>query len=141
DRHHDLLRQPPAELFGDLVADGLGTLGVVGTHVDVDERPVLAVVGELGREPVHVVVGAFDGHHGAAVDGGGGDLLRLKVGGDPHHRTDAGPGRGGGHRVGQVAGGRAGQHLVAHLDGGGQGDGDDPVLERVGGVATLVLQP
>ena len=45
-RDHDLPGQPPAELLGDLVAQGLGALGVVGPDVDVDERPVLV----LGRQ-------------------------------------------------------------------------------------------
>ena len=56
-------------------------------------------------------------------------------------RLDAGPGGRGGDGVGQVAGGRAGQHLQTELAGGGQRDGDDPVLERVGGVAGVVLHP
>src|SRR5208282_3670136 len=50
--------QPPAELLGDLEAEGLGAFGVVGPDVHVDERPVLVLAGKFGREPVHVVVGA-----------------------------------------------------------------------------------
>ena len=137
----DLGRQPPAQLLGDLVADGLGALGVVGPHVDVDEGPVLALVGQFGREPVHVVVAAIDGDQRAAVHGRGDDLLRLQVGRDQHHGADARAGRRRGHRVRQVAGGRAGQHLVAHLDRGREGDGDDAVLERVSRVAALILDP
>ena len=134
-------RQPPAELLGDLEADGLGALRVVGPDVDVDEGPVLAVVGQLGGQPVHVVVAALHRDHGAAVDAGGDDLLRLQVGRDEHHRPDARPGRGGRDRVREVARGRAGEHLEAQLDRGRERDGHHPVLEGVGGVGPLVLDP
>ena len=42
----DVVGQAPAELLGDLVADGLGAFGVVGAEVDVDEAPVV-LVGDL----------------------------------------------------------------------------------------------
>ncbi len=140
-RHDDLLGQPPAQLLGDLEADRLGALGVVRADVHVHERPVLALVGQLGGQLVDVVVAALDGDQGAAVDRRAEDLLRLQVGRDQDHRADPGPGRGRGHRVGQVAGRGAGQDLEAELQGGGQRDGHDPVLERVGRVGPLVLDP
>ena len=39
DRRDDVLREPPAELLGDLEAVRLGALGVVGAQVDVGEPP------------------------------------------------------------------------------------------------------
>ena len=97
-------RQPPAELLGDLVAQRLGALGVVGPDVDVDERPALLLAGDLRREPVDVVVVALHGHQRAAVHRGGDDLGALEVLGDEDHGLHAGAGAGRGDRVGEVAG-------------------------------------
>ena len=44
--HDDVVGQAPAELLGDLVADGLRAFRVVGAQVDVDEAPVV-LVGDL----------------------------------------------------------------------------------------------
>ena len=60
----DVIGQAPAELFGDLVALGLRALCVVGTQVDVDEAPAV-LIGDLGAEPVDVVVVAVDRGPGA----------------------------------------------------------------------------
>ena len=107
DRRHDAVGQLEAELLGDLEGERLRALGVVGPHVHVDERPV-ALAGELGAEPVHVVVVAAHGHEVRAVDARGEDLLLLEVGRDEHVRLEPG-GRGvRGHGVRQVAGRRAG---------------------------------
>lgn len=141
DRDDHLLREPPAELLGDLVAQGLRALGIVRADVDVHERPVLVLGGQLGGEPVDVVVVAVDGEQGAAVDGGGDDLRLLQRGRDQHDRVPAGAGGRGGHGVGQVARGGAAQHREAELTGGGERDGDDAVLERVRRVARVVLDP
>ena len=99
------------------------------------------LAGELGGEPVDVVVVALDRDQRAAVDRGGDDLLLLEVGGHQHDRADAGPRSRGGDGVGEVAGGGAGQHGEAELAGRGQRHGDDAVLERVGRVAAVVLDP
>ena len=131
----------PPELLGRLEGEGLGALGVVGAQVDVDERPRRLLGGQLGAQPVDVVVAALDRDQVGAVDGGGDDLALLQVGGDEHHVAHAGPGRVGRHRVGQVAGGRAGRHLEAHGPGPGQGHRHHPVLERAGGVEGVVLEP
>ncbi len=141
DRDHDLLRQPPAELLGDLVAERLGALGVVGPDVDVHERPAVLLAGDLRGEPVHVVVVAVHGDQRAAVHRGGDDLGPLEVGGDEDDRLHAGAGPGGGHRVGEVAGRGTGEDLAAELAGGRQRDRDDPVLEGVRRVAGVVLDP
>ena len=61
DRHDDVVRESPAELLGHLEGERLGALGVVGAEVDVDERPFLVFVDDLGAEAVDLVVGAVDG--------------------------------------------------------------------------------
>ena len=63
-RDDRVLRQPPAELLGDLEAVGLGAFGVVRPQVHVDDRPAV-LVGDLGAEAVDVVVVAADADHGA----------------------------------------------------------------------------
>ena len=47
----------------------------------------------------------------------------------------------GGDRVGEVAGRGAGDHLEPELAGPGDGDRDDAVLEGVGRVGGVVLDP
>ena len=141
DRHHDLLGQAPAQLLGHLVAQRLRALGVVGAHVDVDERPLLVLGCQLRGQPVDVVVGAVHGEQRAAVDGGGEHLGLLEGLRHEHHGVPAGARGGGGHGVGEVAGGRAAQHREAQLAGRGQGHGHDAVLERVRRVARVVLDP
>src|ERR1700759_3701949 len=49
----DAVGEPEAELLGGLERQRLGALGVVGAHVDVDERP-LVLAGELGAQAVDV---------------------------------------------------------------------------------------
>ena len=83
--------QPPAELLGHLVAERLRSLGVVRPDVDVDEAGLLELVGlgQLGAQPVDVVVGALDADERAAVDRGLHDLRRLEVGRHEHDRRHA----------------------------------------------------
>jgi hypothetical protein len=130
----------PTELLGDLVAERLRALGVVGPHVHVHERP-LALGGELGAEPVDVVVGAAHGHEVGPVDPGGQDLLLLEVGGDEDVRLEPGRRGVGGDRVGQVPRGGAGHDFVAELAGLRHGHRDHAVLERVRRVGRVVLDP
>ncbi|OLL73183.1 ComEC/Rec2-related protein [Pseudonocardia sp. Ae168_Ps1] len=141
DRDDDLLRQPPAELLGDLEAQGLGALGVVGADVDVHERPVLVLGGQLGGEPVDVVVVAVDREQGAPVHRGRDDLRLLQRGGDEYDRVPAGARGGGRDGVGQVAGRGAAEHREAELAGGGERHRDHAVLEGVRGVPGVVLHP
>ena len=131
----------PTEGLGHLEGQRLRALGVVGPHVDVHERPGRVLRRQLRAQPVHVVVVALDRDEVAAVHRGGGDLHLLEVVGDEHVALHPGPGRVGGHRVGQVAGGRAGRDLEPELPGLRQGDGHDPVLERPRGVEGVVLHP
>jgi hypothetical protein len=96
---------------------------------------------QLGGQPVHVVVVPVDRNERPAVHGGGHDLLLLEVRRDQDHGADACPGRRRGDRVSQVARRRAGENLEAHLGRGRERHGDDAVLERVGRVAAVVLDP
>ena len=96
---------------------------------------------ELGAEPVDVVVAAAHADQLRAVDAGREQLLLLEVGGDEDVRLEP-SGRGMRRdRVGQVAGRGAGDRLEAELARLGQRDGDHPVLERVGRVRGVVLDP
>ena len=141
DRDDDLVGQAPAQLLGDLVAQRLGALGVERADVDVDERPALLLAGDLRGEPVDVVVGAVHGDEVLGVDGAVDLLGALEVGGDEDDGLDAGPRAGRGHGVGEVAGAGTREHLGAELAGRAQGAGDDAVLEGVGGVGRVVLDP
>jgi hypothetical protein len=129
-RQHDLLRQPPAELLGHLVAERLAALGVERADVDVDERPVL-VLGDLAAQPVDVVVAALDGDQRLAVDGGLHDLALLEVVRDEHHRAQPAAVAWAGDGVGEVAGRGAGHGRVAERAGGRQRHRHDAVLEGV----------
>ena len=102
DRADDPVGQLEAELLGDLERERLGALGVVGPHVDVHERPVV-LAGDLGAQPVDVVVVAAHSDEVGAVDAGREHLLLLEVGRDEHVGLEAGRGRVRGDRVGEVA--------------------------------------
>ena len=142
-RHRDdhLVGQPPAELLGDLVAQGLGALGVERPHVDVDERPALLLAGDLRGEAVDVVVGAVHRDELLGVDGRVDLLGPLEVARDEHDRADAGASTRRGDGVGEVARRGAGERRGAQLAGGAQRAGHHPVLEGVGRVGGVVLDP
>ena len=129
DRRDDAIGQLPAELLDRLVGERLGALGVVGAQVDVHERPLVG--GELGAQPVDIVVVSLDRHELRAVDARGQHLGLLEVGGNEDVGVHPVGGRRGGDRVGQVAGRGAGQRLELQLSRAGRGHGDHAVLERV----------
>jgi hypothetical protein len=72
-------------LLGDLKAEGLGTLCVVRTDVDVDERPVLVLGGQFGGQPVHIVIVTVNGDQRAVVHGRREYLCPLQRGRDQDH--------------------------------------------------------
>ena len=102
----DVVGQTPAELLGDLVADGLRAFGVVGAQVHVDEAPVV-LVGDQRAEAVDVVVVAVDADQARAVDLGVEDLGGLEVGGDEDAGLEAEARGLRGDGVGEIAGGGA----------------------------------
>src|SRR5680860_1177977 len=118
----DVVGQRPSELLGDLEAQRLGALGVVGAHVDVD-------VVALDRDEV------------GRIDRGGKHLGLLQVGGDEHVGGHAGVRRMGGHGLGEVARRCARRRVEAQLTRGRQRHRHHPVLEGVGGVDRVVLDP
>ena len=140
DRHHDVVGHAPAELLGGLERERLRTLGVVRPHVDVHERP-LVDAGELGAEPVDVVVVAVDRDEVAAVDRGRDDLALLEIGGDEDVAAQPRVRGVRGDRVGEVAGRGARGDLEPELERLAQRDRDDAVLERVGRVARCRSSP
>ena len=68
-------------------------------------------------------------------------FCRSKILRHEDDRLDASAGSGRGDSIGEVAGGGAGEHLQPQLAGGGEGDCDDPVLEGMGRVPGVVLDP
>ncbi len=138
-RHDAVVGGAPAQLLGDFIAQGLGALGVVGAHVDVDEGPGV-LVADLGAEAVDVVVGALDSHQVGAVNLRAQQLAFFQVRGHEDEGLHARPRGVGADRVGQVAGGGAGQGVVAELPRLGGGHGHDAVLERPCGVGAVVLK-
>ena len=110
----DVVGETPAELLGDLVADGLRAFGVVGAEVDVDEAPGV-LVGDLGAEAVDVVVVAVDADEARAVDLGVEDLGGLEIGGDEDGGLEAEADGLRGYRVREVAGGRTADGVEAEL--------------------------
>ena len=134
----DVVGEAPAELLGDLVADGLGAFGVVGPEVDVDEAP-LVLVGDEGAEAVDVVVVTVDADQAGAVDESVEDLGGLEVGGDEDAGLEAEPGSLGGYGVGEIAGGGAADRGEAEGLGIGESDGNDAVFEAECGEADGVV--
>ena len=135
-----MIGRAPAELLGDLEAEGARALGVVGPHVDVDEGPRLGLR-HLRAEPVHVVVGALDHHERRVVDAAADDLALLEVVRDEDDRLHPGAGAVRGDGVREVAGAGAGDAGVAELARLRDRDGDDAVLERPRRVDGVVLDP
>ncbi len=88
-RGDDMVGHPPAQVLGDLEADGLGALGVERPEVDVDESPAEAE-GDLRAEAVDLVVVALDGDDLGAVDGRAQDLALLEIVGDEDVSLEAG---------------------------------------------------
>ena len=134
----DVVRQAPAELLGDLVADGLRAFRVVGAQVDVDEAPVVLVRDQRG-EAVDVVVVAVDADEARAIDERVENLRGLEIGGhqDAGLQSEARGLRGDGVR--EVAGGGAADRVEAELARVGQRNGDDAILEAERGKADGVV--
>ena len=135
-----MIRGLPSELLGGLVRERLRTLGVEGTEVHVDERPGIGPR-QLGTESVDVVVIPVDGNDVAAVYRRRDDLALLEIGRNEHEGAQTGVGSVRGDSVREVAGGCARGDLEPELECLAQRDRSDPVLERVGGVGGVVLDP
>ncbi len=77
-RDDDVIRQPPAQLLGDLEAHSLRAFRVVRTQVDIHEAPAMFVC-NLRAEPVHLVVAARDAHDLRAEHLRAEDLRGLEI--------------------------------------------------------------
>ena len=137
-RHDHVSGGAPAQLLGDLVAHGLGSLGIVGPEIHVDEGPGVAV-GELRAEAVDVVVGPFHREHDRPVDQRSEHLAGLEPDRDEH---EGGQPRLGGvsrDRVGEVSRRGARHRVETELPGLVHGHGNHAILEGPGGVADRVV--
>ena len=125
----DVLRECPAELFGDFEAVGLRAFGVVAAQVDVRESPAV-LLRNLRAQPVHIVVVALDGDDLRVVDARAENLARLEIvrNEDVALQPEARGVRR--HAVGEVAGRRAAEHLESELDGTRRRNRDDAILVR-----------
>ncbi len=139
-RHHYMVRHLPTELLGRLERERLAAFGVVRPHVDVDERP-LVDAGELRAQPVHVVVVAVDRDDVAAVYRGGEDFALLEVRRNEHVAAQPRVRGVRGDRVREISGRGARGDLEAELERLAERDRNHPILERVRGIARVVLDP
>ena len=133
-----MLRDTPAELLDNFKAQALGTLGVIGPHVDVDERPAV-FAGNFRAEPVHFVVVAFDADDLGAVNQRVHHLALLEIGGNEDVGFESGRGGVRGDRVGQVAGRSAGDCGKTEFTRAAQCHAHDAVFERKGRVIDRVV--
>jgi hypothetical protein len=140
DRNDDAVGAAPAELFGGLEDERLGSFRVEGPEIDVYECPRLRC-SELGAHAIGVVVVALELEQPARVDAGGGNLAGFEVAGDENDASHARRGRVSGNRVSEVAGRGACSRVEAKAARRREGNRDDPILERVGWVVQVQLQP
>ena len=140
DRADDGVRQPPAQLLGDLEGERLRTFRVVRAQADVDEGPRGQLERELDREPAAVVVASAYLVDRRAVRGGGQQLLALESGGAEDRGVEPLDGGACRDRCGEIPGRRARQCPEPELLRLGARDRDDPVLEGVRRVGRVQLE-
>ena len=109
---HDVIRSLPAELLDDFEGERLASFRIERAKVDVDDRPAV-LVGQLGAEPVDVVVGAINFDDGGAVCAGGADLAGFEVRRDEDQRPQPCARRIRRNRAGEIAGRGTGQRVEA----------------------------
>src|SRR5262249_50783504 len=77
----DVLRRPPAELFGNLETDRFGPFSIEGPEADVDKPPTVFEC-ILGTQPIDLVISAGDSDDFSAIHAGADDFGGLQVAGD-----------------------------------------------------------
>jgi hypothetical protein len=97
----------PAQLFDDFKTHALGTFGVIGAHIDIDEGPRV-FARDFRAEPVDFVVMALDADDRRAINKRIEDFALLQVRRNEDVGFEAGGGGVGGDGIGQIAGGGAG---------------------------------
>ena len=136
--HHDVVRQAPAELFGDFVAHGLRAFRVIGPQVHVHKSPV-EFLRDLRAQPVHLIVVARDPHQLRAEDLRAGNFCRLKVGGNENPRVETFARGLRGHGICQIARRRAAHHLESKPARRRQSHRHHAILEGEGGEADGIV--
>ena len=140
-RHDDVLREPPAEILGDLIAHRFGSLGIEGPQIDVHEAPAV-LHGDLRTEAIDFVVGTHAADDFRAVYGGAEDFRALEVGGNEDERIEARTRRLGRHAVRKVARTRTANGRHAELAGLAERHGDNAIFERKRReIDRIVLEP
>ena len=134
----DVVRQAPAKLLGNLVADRLRAFGIVRAQIDVDEAPVVLVRDQRG-EAVDVVVVAVDADEARTIDQGVEDLGGLQVCGHQDAGLEAKARGLGSDRIGEIAGRRAADRVEAELARVRQRNRDYAILEAERGKADRVV--
>ena len=130
----------PVQLLGDLQRNGLLALGQVGVDRRVAVVPAV-LVNSLGGHLKGLLIVTLDGDHIGAENHQLGDLALRRTVGDEDVGLQARRSGVAGQRGGGVAGGGAGNGLCTGLDGLGNRHGTGTVLQRGGGVLTVVLDP
>jgi len=136
----DHVGEVESKLLPGLVQEGLRSFRVVGPEVDVHESPPARVCGEEGH-PIGIVVGSIDGDEGRAVEAGEEELRRLEGRGGEHVTGEPRLRRGRGGRGRQVSRRCAADRREAPLPRLRDGDGHGTILERIGRVHRVVLDP
>ena len=93
----------PAQLLGNLIAEGFGTLCVIRPDIDVHESPTI-FVGYLAAQPVDFIVVPIDFHQNGTVNQCPNDLPLLQAGRDKDKTLETRFRRMGSNRVGEVPG-------------------------------------
>ena len=83
-----MLRQLPAELFGDLKAVSFRAFGVIWPKVHIHDRPTV-FVGDFGAQAIHVVIRPANPHHGRPEDQRAEDFALLQVVRDHHEASQS----------------------------------------------------
>ena len=138
DGHNHVIGCAPAELFSHLEPERFAALRVVRAQVHVDECPAV-LLGNLGTQTVHVIIGPVHLDQRRAVSRSGQDLSALESVGNEHTRPQPGPGGVGRHGIGQVACRSARHDLILEPQGRRDGDCNDAIFERPRGIHRVVL--
>ena len=115
-------------MFGDLVAHGLRSFGVIGTQVHIHESPRM-LVGNLRTQAVHVIVIAGNADDLCSVNLRSKDLGGFQIGRNEDASFESATGSLGRDCIGQVAGGRTAHNLEAEISGLRQGHSHHAVLK------------
>src|SRR6185437_13230236 len=136
----NVVRQTPAKVLGDFIANRFRTFSVVGTQIDIYKAPAM-LVGNLRAEPVHLIVVAGDANNLCAVDFRAENLCRFKVRWNENAGSEAVARSLGRCGIRQISRGRTAHNFKSECARLRKGDCYDTVFETKGGEADgIVLQ-